>query len=180
MAELMGMHLTSRLRSLVLLCCAIGSVLAAAATVAATPARANASVYPDVTNYQSVSSREIYRVVDRYGLWFTSPIGIPCGIHDDGSYGCAGNLPGVDGGENEVAWFVGDPFPRLYATSQPQFDSGAGQTILTGLLFIEYRGSRCSVSRESSVYCIHGDDLNSQLLVTSSNVYRGAEALPAS
>lgn len=143
-------------------------------------AGAEASVYPDTSDYQAVSSREIYRVVDEDGVWFTSALGVRCGIKDDGSFGCAGPLPGAPAGENEVAWFSGDPFPRLYATAQPQFDSGAGQGILLGLTYIEYRGSRCSASRESSIYCVHGADPNSQLLVTSSNVFRGADGLPSS
>lgn len=142
-------------------------------------AEADVTVYPDTSDYQSVSSREIYRVVDEDGVWFTSALGVHCGIKDDGSFGCAGALPGVRAAENEVAWFSGDPFPRLYATVQPQFDSGAGQTILLGLTYIEYRGSRCSASRESSIYCIHGNDRNSQLLVTSANVFRGADGLPS-
>jgi hypothetical protein len=146
----------------------------------AAPATAILSVYPDTSKFDSVSSREIFRVVDEDGVWFTSPLGVPCAIEDDGSYGCSGILPGVRAGENEIAWFVGDPFPRVYATNQPRFDSGAGQTILLGRTYIEYRGSRCGTTRESWIYCIHGDDPNSQLLVTSTSVFRGADGVPGS
>ncbi|SPX87976.1 Uncharacterised protein [Mycobacteroides abscessus] len=136
-------------------------------------AAADTSVYPDTSSYRSVPSREIYRVVDEDGVWFTSALGLPCSIKDDGSFGCSGKMAGVRAGENEAAWFSGDASPRLYATAHPQFDSGAGQTLLLGLTYIEYRGSRCSATRESSIYCIHADDPNSQLLVTSTNVLRG-------
>lgn len=156
----------------------LAGVLGALLTV--TPAAADARVYPDTAGYESVSSREIYRVVDEDGVWFTTPLGLRCGIEDDGSYGCSGQLPGVPPGDNEVAWFVGDPSPRLYSTEQQRFSSDAGQTILLGRSYIEYRGSRCSVTRESAIYCIHGDDPSSQILVTSATVFRGAEGLPSS
>ncbi|WP_079922253.1 hypothetical protein [Mycobacterium sp. AT1] len=148
----------------------------------AAPAQAapDTSLYPDGSQYRAVTSTWIYRVVDEDGVWFTSPVGLRCGIADDGSYGCSGNLPGVTAGENEVAWFVGDPFPRLYQTSEPRFSSPAPQTLLRERTYIEHRGSRCSTTRDSGVYCIHGNDLTSQLMVTTTMTWRGADALPSS
>jgi hypothetical protein len=146
---------------------------------AAAPGFARAQAYPDTADYSAVSSREIYRVVDEDGVWLTTPLGLRCAIEEDGSYGCSAQLPGVPPGDDEVAWFLGDAFPRLYAAEQPRFSSAAGQTILTGLSYLEYRGSRCSVTRESAFYCIHGDDPNSQLMITSAAVFRGPDARPA-
>ncbi|MBI3216229.1 MAG: hypothetical protein HYZ38_20625 [Mycobacterium sp.] len=134
--------------------------------------------YPDTSGYRPVSSTWIYRVVNEDGVWFTSPVGVRCGIADDGSYGCSGALPGVSAGENEVAWFVGDPFPRLYHSEEPRFSSPAAQTLLRERMSIEYRGSRCSTTRDSGIYCIHGNDPNSQLMVTTTMVWRGADAVP--
>lgn len=161
----------------------LGSLVAivTAATTFAGPAYASPSTgpYPDSSQYRPVSSAWIYRVVNEDGVWFTSPLGMRCGIDDDGSYGCSGNLPGAPG-QNEVAWFIGDPFPRLYHTDDPRFSSSAGQTILPERTYIEHRGSRCATTRDSGIYCIHGDDPNSQLMVTSSMTWRGADAVPSS
>lgn len=137
-----------------------------------------ASPYPDMSAYESVSSNWIYRVVNEDGVWWTTPVGMRCHIDDEGSYGCSGRLPGVPAGENEVAWFAGDPFPRLYRTEEAKFSSREAQNVLHESTFIAYRGSRCATTRDSGVYCIHGDDPNSQLLITNSAVFRGAEAHP--
>ncbi len=137
----------------------------AAAPASAVPAQ---GPYPDITQYQRVIDLETYRVTARDGIWFTTPEGLYCGMQEDGSYGCSGDLPGAPPDENEVAWFPGDPFPRFYHADKPRFNSGARQTILVGQSYLYYRGSRCAVNRESAVYCIHGNDTNSQLMVTTS------------
>lgn len=149
----------------------------AAAPAAAVPAQ---GPYPDTAGYQRVTNLQIFQVTDRDGIWFTTPVGLYCGIEEDGSYGCSGDLPGAPPGENEVAWFLSDPFPRLYHTDEPRFNSGARQTILIGQTYLEYRGSRCAVNRESAVYCIRGDDPNSQLMVTTGMTWRGSDATPSS
>jgi hypothetical protein len=148
-----------------------------AAPASGTP---SAGPYPDVAKYKPASNIFNYIVVDRDGIWFTTPEGVYCAIEDDGSYGCSGDLPGAPPGESEVAWFVGDPSPRLYHTDEPRFNSGTRQTILVGETYLDYRGSRCAVNRESAVYCIHGNDLNSQLMVTTSMTWRGSDATPSS
>jgi hypothetical protein len=160
-----------RLFAGVLACTFIGvSVAAPAAGIPST------GPYPDIAKYQPVSNIFNYIVTDRDGIWFTTPEGVYCAIEDDGSYGCSGDLPGAPPGENEVAWFVGDSFPRLYHTDEPRFNSGTRQTILIGETYLDYRGSRCAVNRESAVYCIRGGDPNSQLMVTTAMTWRGSDA----
>ncbi|MBB5163588.1 hypothetical protein [Mycobacterium sp. AZCC_0083] len=160
-----------RLFAGVLACTFIGvSVAAPAAGIPST------GPYPDIAKYQPVSNIFNYIVTDRDGIWFTTPEGVYCAIEDDGSYGCSGDLPGAPPGENEVAWFVGDPFPRLYHTDEPRFNSGTRQTILIGETYLDYRGSRCAVNRESAVYCIRGGDPNSQLMVSTTMTWRGSDA----
>jgi hypothetical protein len=146
-----------------------------AAPASAAPAQ---SPYPGTDQYAKVTDLELYKVTDRDGRWFTTPLGLDCAIEDDGSYGCSGDLPGVPSGENEVGWFVGDTFPRLYHTDEPRFGTGRNQTILIATTYIEYRGSRCVVTRDAAVYCIHGEDANSQLMVTPRTIWRGSEPLP--
>jgi len=145
----------------------------------AAPAAAVGAPYPDTTHYTRVSDLEKYKVVDEDGIWFTTPLGLTCGIGDDGSYGCSGVLPGAPFGDNEVGWFPGDSFPRLYHADELRFNSGRSQAILIGEAYVDYRGSRCAVSSDSLVYCIHGDDPNSQLAVNSSMTWRGADAEPS-
>jgi hypothetical protein len=139
-----------------------------------------AGPYPDITQYERVVNLEKFKVTDEDGIWLTTPVGLYCGIGGDGSYGCTGNLPGAPPGENEVGWFPGDPSPRLYHTDEPRFASGTRQTILNGLTYVEYRGSRCAVTRESGIYCIHGDDPSSQIMVTTGMTWRGSDATPSS
>jgi hypothetical protein len=151
--------------------------MGAAAPASAVPAQ---SPFPDTTHYERVVDIEQFKVTDEEGIWFTTPVGLYCGIGDDGSYGCSGDLPGAPSGENEVGWFPGDPFPRLYHTDEPRFASGRRQSILAGQTYVEYRGSRCAVTMESGIYCMHGDDRNSQIMVTSGMTWRGSDAIPSS
>lgn len=145
-----------------------------------TPAAATDQAgYPDIDGFHPVSSTFIYQVTNRTGVWFTTPLGIRCAIEEDGSFGCSGDLPGTPPGIDEVAWFTGDPFPRLYHAVSPRFSSGELQTIVPESSFIGYRGSRCAVTRASAVYCISGHDPDSQIMVTSASTLRGRAALPS-
>lgn len=86
-------------------------------------------------------------------------------------------MGGARPGENEVGWFVGDPGPRVYHTDEPRFASS--RALLLSKQYIEYRGSRCAVTVEGSAYCIHGDDPNSQMMVTPERLLRGSNAEPS-
>lgn len=135
--------------------------------------------YPDIDQYHDAGSLEKFKLYAAEGIWFTTPLGLYCGIGEDSSFGCAGKLPGAPAGENEVAWFPGDPFPRLYQSDQPRFNSGLNQQLLTAYTVLSYRGIKCAITMESGVYCISRDDLNSQIMITSGMTYRGADGLPA-
>lgn len=153
--------------------------LLAAALALAYPGNAAPAPYPDTAGYRPVSDIQNFTVIDETGVWLTTPLGLRCGIDDDGGYGCSGDLPGAGGG-TEVAWFPGDPFPRLYPVPDGtfRFSSGAAQSILPRKTYISYRGSRCAVTEDSGIYCIHAGDPDSQIMVSSTAVYRGANALP--
>lgn len=146
------------------------ALLVVAAGVFASPV---ASAYPDTSGYQHDRNLRKFAAVDHDGVWLTTPLGLRCGMDPSGGYGCSGELPGAPPGVNEVAWFPGDPSPRLYPTDTPHFDSGRAQTILFMRQYIEYRGSRCAIDHEAAVYCIHGDDPNSQIMVTATTVVSG-------
>ena len=144
------------------------------------PSSSAQSVYPDISQFQSAGSLTKFRAIDRDGLWLKTGVGLTCAIGDDGSYGCSGQLPGTQPGDNEVGWFPGDPFPGLYSTEEPRFDSGASQTIMPGRTVLRYHGSTCAVTYDQAFYCINGADLDSQILVTAEMTFRGRDAVPAS
>lgn len=139
-----------------------------------TPTASAAPAYPDTSGYERDANLRKFVVVDQDGLWLTTPLGLRCGMDPSGGYGCSGELPGAPPEVNEVAWSPGDRVPRQYHTDAPRFDSGRAQTILFMRTYIEYRGSRCAMDHEAAIYCIHGDDPDSQLMVTAVAVRVGA------
>ncbi|BBY55797.1 hypothetical protein MKOR_30480 [Mycolicibacillus koreensis] len=165
----MGRFIARRCRySLIGALCLICAVHAAPSV-----ARPSPSPYPDIAGYDRDARLEKYAVTNKDGVWVTTPLGLRCAIEITGSFGCSGALHGVQSGVNEVAWFIGDPLPRLYRTDMPRFDSGLSQTILSAGRYIEYRGSRCAVTHDSAIYCIHTADPNSQIMVSAGALVRG-------
>lgn len=163
---------TQRLLVGLLTCTTAASIVIAPDAAAQTP-------YPNISSYTSSGSLEKFKVVNGDGVWFTTPVGLHCGIGDDARYGCSGSLPGAPSDTNEIGWFPGDSFPRLYRTDEPKFASGRGQTVLGGGTILAYRGSKCALTYDAAVYCINGDNPDSQIMVTPSKTYRGREAAPA-
>lgn len=152
-------------------------VWCAAMVILDVPAAASPVAYPDITNYDDAGRLQKFLVADRDGVWFATPTGMLCGIGDDGSYGCSGPIPGTKHDWNEIGWLPGDHTPRAYHTDEPRFDSGVRQHILTAGSRLSYRGSTCAVTDEGRVYCIHGDDADSQmLLITNKGAYVGGRA----
>jgi hypothetical protein len=161
----------------------LAGLMAYGAVIACTlgPAAAQPSPYPDISDYKSAVAPKRFSVIDEYGVWFTTPIGgMNCAIAEDGSYGCSGALRGAPAGDNEIAWYLGDPTPRLYHTDNPKFDSGTAQSIVMPRTVVAYRGSRCAVTVDGSLYCINGNNADSQMMITGDMTYRGSQALPAS
>lgn len=150
------------------------SVLIMSAVIAGiTAATANADSEGDsetnIAQFKPVSSLRWYVIAGSSGVWFRSPLGVDCGIGDDGSFGCAGPLPGVPAGINEISWFPGDYAPRLRESAKPRFYSGHPGMILTGETYIAYQGSICAVTIDGGVYCARGDRENIHFLITSSS-----------
>lgn len=156
------------------------ALLSVATGLLTVPDAAARSPYPDISTYRGAGRLEKFKVYTGDGIWFTTPLGLYCSIGDDGSVGCSGALPGTTAGENEAAWFPGDPFPRLYYTDAPRFNSGMNQQLLPSSTVLSYRGTRCGITMESAIYCVSGDNPNSQFMITSHMTFRGADALPAS
>jgi hypothetical protein len=113
-----------------------------------------------------------FTVTDEEGIWFARRWPT-CGIGEDGVTAARRS---ADPGENEVAWFPAIRFPRL--PREPRFASSTGQSIIHGRTYVEYRGSRCGVTMDSAIYCVHGDDPNSQIMVTTGMTLRGPDAAP--
>jgi hypothetical protein len=155
--------------------------IATVATVIAAPPAVAQSPYPDISGYGDVGGLQKFMAIDKLGVWFTTPVGRRCAIGDDGSFGCAGHpIPGAQHDENEVAWFPGDSLARVYRTDEPRFDSGTRQQLIQGRRVLSYRGSTCAVTVVGTVYCISGDNADSQMMVTERMTYRGRDAVPIS
>jgi len=152
---------------------------AVAPSIIAPPAAAEVP-YPDISSYMSSGSLEKFKLVNMDGVWFTTPIGLRCGIGDDGRYGCSGTLPGALPDANEISWYPGDASSRLHRSDAPAFDSGRRQTLLGGGTVLAYRGSRCALTYDSAVYCINRDNLDSQMMVTPSMTRFGRLSLQGS
>jgi hypothetical protein len=160
----------------------LGGLLACGVLAAfiSVPAAAAPSPYPDAADYESVGGLKRFNVVNEYGVYFATPVGKRCAILDDGSYGCSGDIPGAQHGENEIGWSPGDSIAHLYRTDNPKFQKRPQQSIIVPKSFITYRGSTCSIDEEGSVYCINGDNADSQLLVTAFKTLGGSQGLQIS
>lgn len=142
-----------------------------------TPASSFAEASAVVDFEQLVGEDDVGRfgIVDERGVWFTTPLGIECTMQDDGSYGCAGPLPGVADPTRAVSWDPGDVAARLNSAADARFASGRRQALLTRDRYLQYRGSRCAVTVDSGLYCRNGDNRDSQILISTVATLTGGD-----
>lgn len=96
------------------------------------------------------------------GVWFVSPTGLNCGIWTWGSFGCAGDVPGLPPGEHHIAWYNGNRSVHHGWTAAIQFPPGQAQRQLPPRSYVTYAtpGSgetTCAVTPEGNTYCAHGE-----------------------
>lgn len=120
----------------------------------AAPAVADTPPYPDTSRYAKLDF-EGFKLADKPGVWFATPFGLNCGIWDDGSFGCTGNIPGAPPGTNQIGWFTDDSTPHFDNTDTPRFSAGSPQRVLPANNYIEYNGTSCATTPDNSVYCNH-------------------------
>lgn len=115
--------------------------------------------YPDndliVRSYNLVRSDE-YFTASAGGVWFSTPLGLNCGIWDRGSFGCTGDIRGAPPGTNNIGWVNGNIVTRYDWLLGVQFPPGHAERDLPPRNFIEYNGTRCATMADNSTYCARG------------------------
>ncbi|OBJ42504.1 hypothetical protein A5630_20880 [Mycolicibacterium mucogenicum] len=134
--------------------------------MAATPS-AEAEPADDVASNPYPSTSHILRYFDRVsyedyftatagGVWFSTPLGLNCGIWDRGSFGCVGDIRGAPPGTTSIGWVNGNIVTRHDSLLETQFPPGKAERELTPLSYIEYNGTTCATTADSSTYCSRG------------------------
>lgn len=150
----------------------LAGVIAGLAPVAlAAPASADSAPYPDISHYAKLDF-EGFKIADKPGVWFSTPTGLNCGIWDDGSFGCTGNIPGAPPGTNQIGWFSGDSSAHFDNTDQPRFNAGSPQRVLPANNYIAYNGTSCATTPDNSVYCNHSS--YQRFLISPTNSWLGS------
>lgn len=90
------------------------------------------------------------------GVWFSTPLGLNCGIWDQGSFGCAGDIRGAPPGTKNIGWVNGNIVTRYDWLLGVQFPPGRAERELAPRSYIEYNGTRCATMADSSTYCMRG------------------------
>lgn len=90
------------------------------------------------------------------GVWFSTPLGLNCGIWDRGSFGCSGNIPGSPPGTTHIGWITGQIHPRYDSTLPLWFPPGRAERELAPRTYIDYNGTRCATMADTSTYCSRG------------------------
>lgn len=128
-----------------------------------------ATPYPDVglivRSYERRQPGEFFTASNE-GVWFSTPLGLNCGIWDRGSFGCTGDIRGAPPGTTHIGWVNGNIVTR-YDSYDPllpmQFPPGRAERMLPPRSFVEYNGTRCTTMADSSTFCARG---SFQFLVT--------------
>ena len=93
------------------------------------------------------------------GVWFTTPLGLTCGIWDRGSFGCSGDIRGAPPGTSRIGWVNGNIVTR-YDAYDPllrfQFPPGQGERMLPPRSYVTYNGTTCATMADTSTYCARG------------------------
>ncbi|MDA4108708.1 hypothetical protein MHOL44478_15790 [Mycobacterium holsaticum DSM 44478] len=140
----------------------VAGVLTANLSVMVSPAahsEPTADPYPDsdliLRSYHLVKYDD-YFTASAGGVWFSTPLGLNCGIWDRGSFGCAGDIRGAPPGTHNVGWVNGNIVTRYDWLLGIQFPPGRAERELPARSYIEYNGTRCATMADSSTYCSRG------------------------
>jgi hypothetical protein len=131
--------------------------------------------YPDfaliVTAYERRPPEEFF-TASNYGVWFTNPLGLNCGIFDTrGSFGCSGDIRGAPEGTTEIGWLKGNIVTRYDAYDpllRASFPTGRAERMLPPRSYVEYNGTRCATMADTSTYCTRGPF---QFMITPTKTY---------
>ncbi|EHB56488.1 hypothetical protein MycrhDRAFT_3682 [Mycolicibacterium rhodesiae JS60] len=139
--------------------CVIGLTLAASPAAQSDPGAAPSSPYPDanliIRSYNEVLYSD-YFTSSAGGVWFSTPLGLTCGIWDRGSFGCTGDIRGAPPGTTNIGWVNGNIVTRYDWLLGVQFPPGRAERDLPPRSYVTYNGTRCATMADSSTYCSRG------------------------
>jgi hypothetical protein len=155
-----GAVATRLCRRLVLFACAIGLILVMTPAAHAEPNGGSpSSPFPStytILNYYDKVKYDGYFTNSAGGVWFSTPLGLNCGIWDRGSFGCTGDIRGAPPGTTNVGWITGQIEARYDWALGLQFPPGRAERDLPPRSYIEYNGTRCTTMADTSTYCQRG------------------------
>lgn len=120
-----------------------------------------ATPYPNINivmSYERLPADQFFTASNE-GVWFSTPLGLNCGIWDRGSFGCTGDIRGAPEGTDHIGWINGNIVTR-YDAHDPllrfQFPPGQPEQMLPVRSYVEYNGTRCVTMADASTYCERG------------------------
>jgi hypothetical protein len=134
----------------------------AAPAIPADPGSSLSTSYPDgdliLRSYDRRDPAEFFTASNE-GVWFSTPLGLNCGIWDRGSFGCTGDIRGAPPGTTRIGWVNGNIVTR-YDSHDPllrfQFPPGRAEQTLPPRSYVEYNGTTCATMADTSTYCKRG------------------------
>jgi len=140
--------------------CVIGLAFVTSPTAHAEPAGGQPpGPYPDanlIIRYYDPVRYDDYFTNSAGGVWFSTPLGLNCGIWDRGSFGCTGDIRGAPPGTTNIGWVNGNIVTRYDWLLGVQFPPGRAERDLPPRSYIEYNGTRCATMADSSAFCSRG------------------------
>lgn len=147
-------------RRFALAACVSGLLLVGSPAVHAEPAGGTpANPYPDgsfILRYYDSVHYDDYFTNSAGGVWFSTPLGLNCGIWDRGAFGCTGDIPGAPPGSTNVGWVSGQIRMRYDPLLGVLFPPGRAERELPPRSYIAYNGTTCATMTDSSTYCTRG------------------------
>ena len=109
-----------------------------------------------IIRYYDLVHYDDYFTASAGGVWFSTPLGLNCGIWDRGSFGCTGDIRGAPPGTTNIGWVNGNIVTRYDWLLGVQFPPGQAERALDPRSYIEYNGTRCATMADSSTFCSRG------------------------
>jgi hypothetical protein len=139
----------------------IGLILAMSpAVVHAEPTDGSATgPFPEVDflhKYYASVKYDDYFTSSSGGVWFSTPLGLNCGIWDRGAFGCAGHIPGAPQGTTNVGWVSGQIRMRYDPGFAVLVPPGRAERDLPPRSYIVYNGTTCATMADRSTFCSRG------------------------
>lgn len=140
--------------------CASGLTFGTASVAQAEPNSGSpSSPYPaayHILSYYDEVKVDDYFTASAGGVWFSTPLGLNCGIWDRGSFGCTGDIRGAPPGTTNIGWVNGNIVTRYDGLLGIQTPPGRAERVLPPRSYLEYNGTRCATMADSSTYCSRG------------------------